>query len=478
MPNPLLELTGLPTFSSIKPEHVEPAIDQLLSEARKHVETLLAENTEYSWENLIAPLEEMDDRISRAWSPVGHMNSVVNSDALREAYNACLPKLSEYATEMGQHKGLYQAYRQIADGKEYARLDTAQKKTIDNALRDFRLSGIELDQASQDRYKALMQELSKLTSKYSDNVLDATNAWHKEISDETLLAGLPESARSLAQQTAKQRGVDGWMFTLEFPSYFPVMTYADNRALREEMYTAYVTRASELGPDAGKWDNTPTMKLILELRHEASRLLGFDSYAQRSLATKMAESTDQVMAFLNDLAERSKLPAAEELEAVRAFASEHDGTTDLQAWDIGYYSEKLRQQKYAISQEELKPYFPEPRVVDGLFAIVQRLYGLQIEAVEGIDRWHEDVHFYRIHDADGKLRGEFYLDLYARQHKRGGAWMDECISRRRSAGRTYRLPVAYLICNFHRRSAMTRPCSPTTKSLPCSTSSVMACTTC
>ena len=461
MTNPLLELTGLPPFSRIRPEHVEPAIDQLLADAREQVETLLAGNTDYSWENLVAPLEEMNDRISRAWSPVSHMNSVVNSDALRDAYNACLPKLSEYATEMGQHKGLYRAYRQIADGGEYTRLDTAQKKIIDNDLRDFRLSGIELGQVSQDRYKAVMQELSKLTAQFSDNVLDATNAWHKQICDEALLEGLPESARSLAKQTAEQRDMDGWVFTLEFPSYIPVMTYADNRDLRKEMYTAYVTRASDQGPQkvrpgtgreaglghAGKWDNTPVMNRILELRHEASRLLEFDNYAERSLATKMAESVDQVNAFLNDLAERSKTPAAEELAAVRAFATEQHGSSDLQAWDIGYYSEKLRQHKYAISQEELKPYFPEPRVINGLFAIVQRLYGLQIEAVEGIDRWHEDVHFYRIHDADGELRGEFYLDLYARQHKRGGAWMDECISRRRPAN-GLQTPVAYLTCNF------------------------------
>jgi oligopeptidase A len=447
MSNPLLELTGLPPFSKIKPEHVVPAIDQLLLEAREQVETLLAGNTNYTWENLVEPLEKMDDRLSRTWSPVSHMNAVVNSDALRDAYNACLPKLSEYATEMGQHKGLYQAYRQIADGDEYTRLDTAQKKIIDNELRDFRLSGIELDQESQDRYKAIMQELSTLTSKYSDNVLDATGAWHRQISDAALLEGLPESARSLAKQTADQRDMDGWVFTLEFPSWFPVMTYADNRELREEMYTAYVTRASDQGPDAGKWDNTPTMNRILELRHEAARLLGFDNYAERSLATKMADSTDQVMSFLNDLAKLSKAAALQELEAVRAFAGEQDGASDLQAWDIGYYSEKLRQQRYAISQEELKPYFPEPRVINGLFAIVQRLYGLKIEQVEGIDSWHEDVQFYRIHDAAGEQRGEFFLDLYARQHKRGGAWMDECISRRRHRN-GLQAPVAYLTCNF------------------------------
>jgi oligopeptidase A len=447
MTNPLLDQNGLPPFSKIKPEHVKPAIDTLLAESRQLVEHLLQQNSRYSWDNLVEPLDAMDDRISRAWSPVSHMNSVVNSEALRETYNECLPILSEYGTEMGQHEGLYRAYRSIADGDEYQRLDTAQKKVIDNALRDFRLSGIELDQAARDRYKTIQQELSKLTSQYSDNVLDATNAWHKQLTDESLLAGLPESARSLAKQTAEQRDLEGWVFTLEFPSYYPVLTYADNRELREELYSVYVTRASNQGPHAGQRDNTETMEQIMALRHEAAQLLGYDNYAARSLATKMADSTDQVMSFLEDLAERSGSAAQHELEEVRSFARENDNHDDLLAWDIPYYSEKLRQKKYAISQEELKPYFPEPRVVSGLFAIVERLYGLQIEAVEGVDAWHEDVAFYHIRDAAGAVRGEFYLDLYARQHKRGGAWMDECISRRRSAS-DLQIPVAYLTCNF------------------------------
>ena len=447
MSNPLLELRGLPPFSEIRPEHIEPAIDELLTQSRARVKELLAQNSRYTWDTLVDPLEAMDDRISRAWSPVSHMNSVVNTEELRAAYTACLPKLSEYSTEMGQHEGLYRAFRQIADGPDYQGFDTAQKKIIDNALRDFRLSGIELNQAARDRYKAIMQELSQLTSSFSDNVLDATNAWHRQISDESLLGGLPESAVSLARQTAEQRGLDGFVFTLEFPSYYPVMTYADNRALREELYTAYVTRASDQGPDAGRWDNAALMEQIVGLRHEAARLLGFDNYAERSLATKMAESTDQVMEFLNDLARRSKLAAEKELGEVRAYAREHHGIDTLQAWDIGYYSEKLRQDKYAISQEELKPYFPEPRVVQGLFSIVERLYGLSIDSVSGVDTWHPDVRFYRIHDAEGRLRGEFYLDLFARPHKRGGAWMDECISRRRVQDGV-QTPVAYLTCNF------------------------------
>jgi oligopeptidase A len=447
MSNPLLELRGLPPFSSIRPEHVVPAMEQLLAEARLRVSELLESNAHYTWENLIEPLEAMDDRINRAWSPVSHMNAVVNSEALREVYNACLPRLSEYSTEMGQNESLYRAFRQIADGAEYVRLDTPQKKIIDNALRDFRLSGIELDQAARDRYKIIMQELSGLTAAFSDNVLDATNAWHKQIDDEGMLAGLPATAVALARQTATRRQLDGWVLTLEFPSYYPVMTYADNRTLREEIYTAYVTRASDQGPDAGKWDNAAIMEQILALRHEAANLLGFANYAERSLATKMAESTQQVMDFLNDLAMRTRAAAEMELEEVRTYAREQHGMKGLQPWDIAYYSEKLRQQKYTISQEELKPYFPEPRVVDGLFSIVERLYGITIEQIGDVDSWHEDVRFYRIHDAAGELRGEFFLDLFARPHKRGGAWMDECISRRKTSD-GLQIPVAYLICNF------------------------------
>jgi oligopeptidase A len=447
MSNPLLELDGLPPFSAIRPEHVVPAIDRLLNDNRQLVTELLERNAHYTWDNLIEPLEAAEDRLNRAWSPVSHMNAAVNSEALREAYNTCLPKLSEYATEMGQHEGLHRAFRQIAEGPEYDRLDTAQRKVIDNALRDFRLSGIELEPEARERYKAIMQELSKLNSACSDNVLDATNAWHKQITGEEQLAGLPETARSLARQTAEQRGLEGWVFTLEFPSYMPVMTYADDRALRQELYTAYVTRASDQGPHAGRWDNAGIIDRIIELRHEAATLLGFGNYAEWSLETKMAESTDQVMDFLYDLANRSRPAAERELAELEEYAREQHGRESLEAWDIAYYSEKLRQEKYSISQEELKPYFPEPRVISGLFSIVERLYGITIEAVDGIDTWHQDVQFYRINDAAGQLRGEFYLDLYARPHKRGGAWMDECISRRRPE-RGLQTPVAYLTCNF------------------------------
>ncbi len=445
--NPLLEMTGLPPFTQIRPEHVEPAIDQILAENRAGVQALLAAPGPCTWDNLVQPIEDMGERLSRAWSPVGHMNSVVNSEELRAAYNACLAKLSDYATEMGQNEALFRAYQSIAEGPEYGRLDTAQKKIIDNALRDFRLSGIDLSLEHKARYKTIMQEMSALTSKFEENLLDATNAWQKFIEDETALAGLPESAKAAAAQAAEREDKQGWLLNLEFPSYFPVITYADNRALRREVYEAYVTRASDEGPNAGRWDNTAVMEKILQLRHEVAQLLGFANYAERSIATKMAASTAQVMDFLHDLAQRSLPIARQDLEEIREFARAQHGMDDLESWDIPYYSEKLRQHKYAISQEEVKPYFPEPRVVNGMFAVVQRLYGLNIQEVKGVETWHPDVRFFEIRDAQDTLRGQFYLDLYARPHKRGGAWMDECMTRKRDKN-SVQTPVAYLTCNF------------------------------
>jgi len=447
MNNPLLEIKGLPPFTKIKPEHVVPAIEGILDESRRDVAALLAANDTYTWENLIHPLEELGDRLNRAWSPVSHLNAVVNSDALREAYNACLPKLSNYASEMGQNEDLFRAYQQIAEGPVYETLDIAQKKIIDNALRDFRLSGIDLAPKDKARYKEIMEQLSALTSKFSDNLLDATNAWKKEITDKSQLAGLPESAVAMAKQTAEREKVAGWVFNLEFPSYLPVMTYADNRALRQEVYTAYVTRASDEGPNAGQWDNTPNMEAILALRHETARLLGFENYSAYSLATKMAASSDQVLSFLKELAGRSLPRARQELDEVRAFAKSEYQVDELEAWDVPYFSEKLRQHKYAITQEELKPYFSVENALKGMFAVVDRLYGLSISRLEGIEVWHEDVRFYEIRDHGGEIRGQFYLDLYARPHKRGGAWMGDCITRKRTAD-GIQTPVAYLVCNF------------------------------
>ena len=445
MNNPLLSDLTIPTFSQIKPEHIKPAIDKLLIETRAAVENQLNATEHYTWENLIEPLEDAEDELNKAWSPVSHMNAVVNSDELRNAYNACLPKLSEYSTEMGQNTKLFNAYRIISESSQYASLDTAQKKSIQNALRDFRLSGIGLDEEKKKRYKEISQELSKLASQFEENVLDATNAWSKVIGDESLLAGLPESALMLAKQTAEQQEKSGWMLTLEFPSYLAIMTYADNRELRKELYTAFSTRASDQGPNANQWDNTEIMDKTLALRHEKAQLLGFDNYAELSLATKMADSPAQVIDFLEDLAARSRVQAQKDLDDLCRFACEKYG--ELEAWDIGYFSEKMRQHHFQLSQEKVKQYFPITRVLPGMFAVVEKLYGLQIGEIDDFDTWHEDVRFFQILDRNGHLRGRFYIDLYARPKKRGGAWMDDCVSRKKT-GSKIQSQVAFLTCNF------------------------------
>jgi oligopeptidase A len=447
MNNPLLEHYTLPPFSRIETAHVVPAVTQAIEEARAAVAALLDKIETPTWDTLVAPMEDIEGRIDRVWSPVGHMNSVVNSDELRQAYNTCLPLLSEFGTELGQNEALYQAYKTLANSEAYDALDTAQKKVVDNAVRDFRLSGVELNETDRKEYKRISQRLTELNAKFEENLLDATHGWKKQITDETLLAGLPESTIAMAKQFADRDGVEGWVFTLDFPSYMPVMSYADDRAFREEMYTAFATKASDQGPNAGKWDNTEVMAEILALRHELAQLLGFNNHAERSLATKMAQHPEQVLDFLNDLAARSRPIALEEFEELKAFAKETADMDDLEAWDVTYFAEKLRQQRYSISQEELKPYFPEGKAVNGLFSVVQRLYGLEITERTDVDKWHKDVRFFEIHDAKGELRGQFYLDLYARQHKRGGAWMDECLVRRRTQD-GIQTPVAFLTCNF------------------------------
>ena len=447
MNNPLLANSVLPLFSQIKSEHIEPAIDQLLADARTTVEKCLTASQVYTWENLVEPLENADDRLNKAWSPVSHMNSVVNSDELRNAYNACLPKLSAYSTEMGQNETLYQAYRYIAESAEFSKLSVAQQKIINNALRDFKLSGIALDKDKKQRYKEISQELSKLASNFEENILDATNAWSKLLTSEADLAGLPVSALAQARQTAEQEEKAGYMINLQFPSYHAVMTYADNRELRREHYEAYSTRASDQGPNAGKWDNTELMENILALRHEKAQLLGYKNFAELSLATKMAEKPGDVVDFLEDLAAKSLPQAHKDLAELRAFADEYYGIKDLQSWDLGYYSEKMRQHFYQLSQEEVKAYFPVNRVLPGLFAVVEKLYGLSISEIKSFDSWHPDVKFFQILDKDQQLRGQFYLDLFARPKKRGGAWMDDCVGRKKSAN-SLQIPVAYLTCNF------------------------------
>ena len=445
--NPLLENGELPAFDQIQTEHVIPAVEQTLGATRTLIDDLLARGAPYSWDSLLAPLETALERLHQIWSPVSHLNAVCNSDKLRAAYNTCLPLLSAFSTELGQHEGLYQAIRAIADSPEYSQLSTAQQQSIDNRLRDFRLNGIALDTEQRQKFKDIQQRLSALNARFKDNVLDATQAWKKLVTDASLLNGLPESALALARQAAELQGESGWLLTLEFPSYYPVITYASDRALREELYTAYTTRASEGDSSGAERDNTRVMDEILALRHESAQLLGFASFAELSLETKMAESPQQVLQFLYDLADRSLPQAQQDLDDVTAFALEQGFNEPLQAWDIPYYSELLRQQRYALSQEELKPYFPDECVINGLFQVVERLYGVQIKQRQGIPTWHPDVRFYDIHEADGSLCGRFYLDLYARTDKRGGAWMDDYASRM-ADGSSAQVPVAYLTCNF------------------------------
>jgi len=448
MNNPLLSNnTILPLFSKIKPEHIEPAITQLLEEARTVVKTHLQATTEYTWENLIEPLENAEDKLNKAWSPVSHMNAVVNTDELRLAYNACLPKLSDYSTEMGQNEQLFNAYKVIADSNEFATLDSAQKKIIQNALRDFRLSGVDLDNEKKQRYKEISQELSRLASNYEENLMDATNAWSKFIRNEQDLAGLPPSALAQAKQTAESQDQDGWMITLQFPSYQAIMTYADDRELRREHYEAYATRASDQASDNEQWDNSLLMEQILALRHEKAQLLGFENYAELSLATKMAKKPEEVMNFLEDLADKSWRQARKDFADLQSFAKQYHGINNLQSWDLTYYSEKMRQHFYQLSQEEVKAYFPITRVLPGLFAVVEKLYGLQISEIRDFDSWHPDVRFFQIHDEFGVLRGKFYFDLYARTKKRGGAWMDDCVGRKK-INNQIQTPIAYLTCNF------------------------------
>jgi oligopeptidase A len=450
MTNPLLTPFSLPPFSSLLPEHVVPAVTKALDDCRTAVESVVAQGAPFTWENLCQPLAEVDDVLGRIFSPVSHLNSVKNSPELREAYEQTLPLLSEYSTWVGQHEGLYKAYRDLRDGDHYAAMNTAQKKSVDNALRDFELSGIGLPKEKQVRYGEIAARLSELGNQYSNNVLDATMGWTKLVTDEAELAGMPESALAAAKAQAEAKEQEGFLLTLDIPSYLPVMTYCDNQALREEMYRAYSTRASDQGPNAGKWDNSPVMAEILALRHELAQLLGFESYAFKSLATKMAENPQQVLDFLTDLAKRARPQGEKELAQLRAFAKAEFGVDELQPWDIAYYSEKQKQHLYSISDEQLRPYFPENKAVNGLFEVVKRIYGITAKERTDIDVWHSDVRFFELYDDKNELRGSFYLDLYARENKRGGAWMDDCVGQMRKADGTLQKPVAYLTCNFNR----------------------------
>ncbi|MFL6623743.1 MAG: oligopeptidase A [Sulfurifustis sp.] len=445
--NPLLAFSGLPRFGAIRPEHVRPALDHILTENRSARERLLANNSSYTWDNLAGPLEDLQERLHRVWSPVSHLNAVVNSELLRAAYNEGVPRVADYSTELAQDERLYGAYKAIAARPDFAALTPAQQRIVKNALRDFRLAGAELPPKAKERFRTIQTELSSLTSKFSENVLDATQGWELVLTDPKDIAGLPESALAMAKQAAEREGKAGYKFGLEGPFYIAFMTYADNRELRRRMYEAYSTRASEHGPNAGRWDNSELIQRILRLRREAAALLGFKNYAEYALQTRMAKSVPQVLQFLSDLAAKAKPAAQRDLEELKAYARSEHGIATLEAWDVAYYSEKLRAHHYAFSEEELRPYFPENRVVAGMFDVVQRLYGIAIREVKNAQTWHPDVRFYEIIDESGEVRGRFYVDLYARPNKRGGAWMDECLSRRRGKSEL-QVPVAYLVCNF------------------------------
>jgi len=441
---------AFPKFSKINPETIENEIKTIISENLTKLDDLLKNNSNYTWANLMAPIDDMSDKLSHVWAPFSHIHSVMSSDKVREAYNKCIEILTEYHTEFMQNEELYKAIKFIADSKDFESLTDAQKKIIENDLRDFHLSGVDLNKKDKETFASLQQELSKLTTKFSENILDATKAWHLHIEDENLLDGLPEQSIELAKEIAKQKNLKGFIFTLHHSSFADVMKYLKNRELRKDMYEAFVTRASNDGPNKGKWDNTKIMEDILKLRHQTAELLGFKNYAEYSLKTKMAKTPDKVMDFLNELADKSKEYGKAEIKELAEFAKKTDGIDDLNAWDLGYYSEKLRQAKYDIDQEKLREYFPCKKVLRGMFEVLNKIYGINIKEKTDVDVWHPQVQFYEIFDKDNSLRGYLYMDLFARDDKREGAWMDECQVRRTLDDGSVQLPVAFLTCNFAR----------------------------
>ncbi|KWF08850.1 oligopeptidase A [Burkholderia ubonensis] len=448
--NPLLDFSGLPRFGEIRPEHVTPALDTLLADANRAVDAASASATPATWADVVEAVERATEPLGRAWGVVGHLNAVADTPELRAAYGENLPRVTEFWSSVGQNLALYEKYKAIAASAEYATLSVERKKILDNALRDFRLSGAELPEDQKPRFAELQEQQAALSKAFSDHVLDATNAYAYVAQDEAELAGLPGDAIEAAREAAQKDGKDGWKFTLHFPSYFPVLQYADNRALRETLYRAYATRASELGPQYGggnaEWDNTAIVANELKLRREEAQMLGYRNFAEVSLAPKMAESPQQVVAFLEDLATRARPHADQDWDELRAFAAKELGLAELAPWDVAYAAEKLRQQRYAFSENEVKQYFPEPAVLKGLFTVTETLFGVRIKA-DDAPVWHKDVRFFRVENRDGSLVAQFYLDLYAREGKRGGAWMDDARSRAKR-GSSVQTPVAYLTCNF------------------------------
>jgi len=441
--NPLLDFSGLPRFDAIQPEHIAPAIDALLADAEAAVKT--AETVSpVTWASFAEPLDDATERLWRAWGQVGHLQAVVNTPALREAYNANLPKVTRFGSALGQNLALYQQYRALADAPEAAQYDAARRKVLENALRDFRLGGAELDDAGKARYSAIREELSALSATFSQNVLDATDAWSLHVQDPAELAGLPDDVIAAARAAAEKEGLAGWKLTLQMPCYIPVQTYAEHRPLREALYRANAIRASEFG-DA-TLDNSGNIDRVLALRAELATLLGFANYAEYSIATKMAEDAPQVLGFLRDLAARAKPYAQRDRAELEAFARDELGMAALEAWDLAFAAEKLKQARYSYSEQDVKQYFTEPKVLDGLFSVIRSLYGLAVQP-DSAPVWHPDVRFFRVVDAQGALVGQFYLDLYAREGKRGGAWMDDCRNRRETAAGV-QTPLVYLVCNF------------------------------
>ena len=441
--NPLLDFSGLPRFDLIAPQHVEPAIRALLDSARQTLDALAGADTPATWDDFVIPMTEATEHLGRAWGVVGHMHSVMDTPDWRAAYNALLPEISSFWADFGQNLALFDKYRQLHDGPEYATLSAVRQRIIDHELRDFRLSGAELPDADKPRFKAIQEELSSLAAGFSEHLLDATNAFAEWIDDAAELAGLPDDVIAAARAAAEKDGKPGWKFTLHMPSYLPVLQYADSARLREALYRANATRASELGKP--EWDNGPLMGRILTLRHEEAQLLGYASFAEVSLVPKMAESPAQVMAFLRDLATRARPYAERDLAELRAFAADELGLPEMQPWDVAYASEKLRQARYAFSENEVRQYFPEPRVLDGLFGVIESLYGVRLTHDQA-PVWDPAVRVLRI-ERDDQLIGQLYLDLHARNTKRGGAWMDSARSRQRSRAGLL-TPVAYVVCNF------------------------------
>lgn len=447
MTSALLDFSALPRFDALQPEDVAPAITRLLADGRAVIARQTQPELRVSWDDFVAPLVDAGERLSRAWGIVSHLHGVMDTPPWREAYNALLPEVTRYYAELGQNLALFAQYKALRASPEFATLSAARQRIIENEIRDFRLSGAELPEEQKPRFQAIQEELAALSAKFSENVLDATNGWTEHVSDAALLAGLPEDAKAAARAAAERAGKPGWLFSLQFPSFYPVLQYADDRALRERLYRANVTRASEFSATLGhpEWDNAPNIARIIALRQELANLLGYASYAEVSLVPKMAESPAQALAFLRDLGTKAKPFAERDMRELRDFAAKELGLSELNAWDIAWASEKLRQARYAYADHEVKAYFPQPRVLAGLFSVIEKLFQVTIRE-EHAPVWHEDVRFFRI-ERSGQLVGQFYLDLYARDTKRGGAWMDSAISRRRTAN-GLQTPVAYLVCNF------------------------------